>query len=105
MADTAVQNVMDQLVRVDLVKFVPVTPAGEEILDEPPRTGYLVHTADRREFGYHSFGWSDSYTLEYDVYRWMEAKHPELARDIRKSGGYYLNGRWCEVSTDGVVLS
>lgn len=86
-------TLLDEVVRVDFVKFVPVDHRGNE-LPENPSLGYVVYNGEHREFGLRTFEGSDSYTLDHDVWVAMTQHHPEMAETAASMGGFCLNGLW-----------
>lgn len=93
------------VVNFEFETFTPSDFEGHQNLDNPSVRGYLVYNDGRKDFGFGTFGMSDTYTIDYDVLNQIKAKHPAFMKEIVEQGGFNINGVWHEVNGDGDLIS
>lgn len=99
-ADAVQEITSAERVRFQFMKFIEVDRLGNEI-ERRPSFGYILFNDERKDYGYGTFGASDSYTIHYDVLNQIRVKHPEFMSYITESGGFYLGDSWIPVENDG----
>jgi hypothetical protein len=76
----------------------------ENNVETPARRGYIVYNDRRKDFGFGTFGSSDSYTIDYDVLNQIRVMHTDFIKDIIESGGFLINGVWHPVNSEGNLV-
>jgi hypothetical protein len=88
-------------VQFEFEAFIQSDYQGKQSEDTPTLRGYIVYNDKRKDFGYGSFGTSDSYTIDYDVLNKIKTDHHAFMQDIIASGGFTINGQWHPVNDAG----
>ncbi|MFB5190330.1 hypothetical protein [Alicyclobacillus fastidiosus] len=95
----------NSVVNFEFQTFTPSDYEGHQSVDNPSVRGYIVYNDRRKDFGFGTFGVSDSYTIDYDVLNQIKAKHNPFMDDIVSQGGLKINGVWHEVDGRGELSS
>jgi hypothetical protein len=93
-----------KIVNFQFTDFIQSDYQGHESVETLPRRGYIVFNDRRKDFGFGTFGSSDSYTVEYDVLNQIREMHSDFMRDIVESGGLTINGVWHPVDSEGNLV-